>query len=68
MRSSKNIAQVKKLSTTKLYNFSSTTTFVLVVSPFEVILKIQISNSRDSYIIFLEKMNSNEKVFNHKVA
>jgi uncharacterized protein involved in tolerance to divalent cations len=58
---------MKKLSTTKLHNFSSITTFVLVVSPFEVILKIPISNSRDSYITFVEKMNSNEKVFNYKV-
>jgi hypothetical protein len=68
MYSSKNIAQMEKLSTTKLHNFSSIRTFVLVVSPFEVILKIQISNLRDLYIIFLEKMNSNEKVFNCKVA
>jgi len=58
---------MKKLLTTKLHNFSRSTTFVLVVSPFEDILKIQISNLRNSNIIFLDKMISNEKVVNYKV-
>jgi hypothetical protein len=44
--------QMKKLPTTKLYNFSRSTTFVLVVSPSEVIQKIQISSVRNSNIIF----------------
>ena len=57
-----------KLSTTKLHNFSRFTTFVLVVFPFEVILKIQNSNLRNSNIVFLDKMTSNEKVGNYKVV
>ena len=59
---------MKKLSTTKLHNFSRSTTFVLVVSSFEVILKIQISNLRNSNIVFLDKMSANEKVVNYKVV
>ena len=43
---------MKKLSTTKLHNFSRSTTFILVISPFEDILKIQISNFRNSNIHF----------------
>jgi hypothetical protein len=59
---------MKKLSTTKLHNFSRSTTLVLVVSSFEVILKIQNSKSRNSNIVFLDKMISNEKVVNYKVV
>ena len=59
---------MKKLSTIKLHNFSRSIIFVWVVSPFEVILKIQISNLRNSNIVFLDKMTSNEKVVNYKVV
>jgi hypothetical protein len=53
---------MKKLSTTKLHNFSRSTTFVLVVSPFQVILKIQMSNLKNLNIVFLDKMTSNKKL------
>ena len=59
---------MKKLSNIKLHNFLRSTTFVLVVSAFEVILKIQILNLRNSNIVFLDKMTSNEKVVNYKVV
>jgi hypothetical protein len=39
--------QMKNLSTTKFYNFSISTTFILVVSPSEVVYKIWISNLRN---------------------
>ena len=58
---------MKRLSTTKLHNFSRSTTLVLVISPFEDILKIQISKFRNSNIVFLDKMISNQKVVNYKV-
>ena len=58
---------MKKLSTTKLHNFLRSTTFVLVVSPFEVILKIQILHLRNSNIVFLDKMTSNEKLSTTKL-
>jgi hypothetical protein len=53
---------MKRLSTTKLHNFFRSTTFVLVVSPFEVILKIQFLNLINSNIVFLDKMTTNEEV------
>ena len=53
--------QMKKLSTTKFYNFSRSTTFILIVSPSEVVYKIWISNLRNSNVVFLDKMNSNKK-------
>ena len=59
---------MKKLSTTKLHNFSRSTTFVLVISPFDDILKIQISNLRNLKVVLLDKMTLNEKVVNYKVA
>ena len=59
---------MKKLSTTKLHNFSRSTAFVLVISPFEDILKIQILNFRNSNIVFFDKMISNQKVVNYKVS
>ena len=59
---------MKKLSTTKLHNFSISTTFDMVISPFEDILKIEILNLRNSNIVFLDKMTSNEKVVNYKVV
>ena len=58
---------MKKLSTTKLRNFSRSTTFLLVVSPFEVILKIQILNFRNLNIVFLDKITSNEKLSTTKL-
>jgi len=44
--------KMKMFSTTKLYNFSISTTFVLVVSQSEVVLKIRISNMRNPNVIF----------------
>jgi hypothetical protein len=58
---------MKKLSTTKFYNFSGSITFILVVSPSEVIWKIPISNLRNSNVVFRDKMISNEKTVNYKV-
>ena len=57
----------EKLSTIKFYNFSRSTTFILVVSPSEVTYKIWISNLRNSNVVFYDKMISNEKVVNYKV-
>jgi hypothetical protein len=55
------------LSTTKFYNFLRSTTFVLLISPSEDILKIQILNLRNSNKVFHEKMTSNKKVVNYKL-
>ena len=41
----------KKFSTTKLYNFLRSTTFILIVSPSEVVWKIQILNLRNSNVV-----------------
>ena len=54
------LIQMKKLSTTKFYNFLRFTTFILVVSPSEVTYKIWISNLRNSNVVFHDKMISNE--------
>ena len=62
------LIQIKKLSTTKFYNFSRSTTFILVVSPSDVTYKIWISNLRKSNVVFHDKMISNEKVINYKVS
>jgi hypothetical protein len=43
------------------------TTFILVIYPFKEFSKTQISNFRNSNIVFLYKMISNEKVINCKV-
>ena len=53
---------MEKLSTKKFHNFSRSTTFILIVSPFEVIWKIYISNLRNSNVVFLDKMISNKKL------
>jgi hypothetical protein len=58
----------EKLSTTKFHNFSRSTTFILVVSPSEVIYKIWISNLKNADVVFHDKMISNEKVINYKVS
>jgi hypothetical protein len=58
---------MKKLSTIKFYNFLRFITFVLVVSPSKVIQKVQILNLRNSNVVFLGKMISNEKVVNYQV-
>jgi hypothetical protein len=59
---------MKRLSTTKLRNFSISTTFVWVISLFVDILKIKISNLKNSNIVFFDKMISTEKVVNYKVV
>jgi hypothetical protein len=53
---------MKKLLRTKLYNSSRSTILVLILYPYEVVLKVQILNVRNSNITFLEWMISNEKV------
>ena len=58
---------MKKLSTTKFHNLSRSTTFILVVSPSEEVWKIQVLNLRNSNVVFLDKMISNEKVVKYKV-
>ena len=58
---------MKMLPTTKLFNFSRSTTFIFTVSPSEVVWKIQISNLRNSNVVFHGKMISNENIFNYKV-
>ena len=62
-----NRSQIERLSTIKLYKFLRFTTFILVVSPSEIVWKIQILNLRHSNVISLDKMISNEKVVNYKV-
>jgi hypothetical protein len=53
---------MKKLSTTKLHNILGSTTFILVVSPSEVIYKILISNLINLNVVFDDKMILNEKL------
>ena len=60
--------QMKKLSTTKFYNFSRSTTFILVFTLSEVVYQVWISNFRNSNVVFHDKMISNEKVVNYKVS
>ena len=57
-----------KVVNNKVYNFSTSTTFILVVSPSDVTYKIWISNLRNSNIVFNDKMILNEKVINYKVS
>jgi hypothetical protein len=57
-----------KFSTTKFHNFWRSTTFILVVSPSEVVYKIWISHLRNSNVVNVDKMISNEKVVNYKVS
>jgi hypothetical protein len=58
----------KKLSTTKFHNISRSTTFILVISPSEVVYKIWILNLRNLNVVFHDKMISNEKVVKYKVS
>ena len=51
-----------------MYNFFGSTAFILVVSLSEVVWKIQISNLRNSNIVFLDKMISNQKIVNYNVS
>ena len=60
--------QINKLSTIKFHNFSRSTTFILIVSPSEVVYKIWISNLRNSNVVFVDKMISNKKVVDYKVS
>jgi hypothetical protein len=55
------------LSTTKFHDFSRSATFILVVSPSEVVYKIWISNFRNSNVVFVD-MISNQKVVDYKVS
>jgi len=59
---------MEKLSTTKFHNFSRSATFILLVSPSDVIYKIYVSNLRNSNVVFDDKMISNEKIINYKVS
>ena len=56
----------EKLTPIKLYKFSRSITFILVVSPFKVVYKIWIPNLRNSNVVFLDKMISNQKVINYR--
>jgi hypothetical protein len=56
------------LSTTKLYNFLRSTTFILIISSPEVVYKNLISNLKTSNEFFYGKMISNQKVVNYKVS
>jgi hypothetical protein len=58
----------EKNSTIKFYNFLRSTTFILIISAFEVVYKIWISNLRNSNVVFHDKMISNQKVINYKVS
>ena len=62
------LIQMKKLSTTKFYDFLRSTTFILIVSPSEVTYKIWISNLKNSNVVLHDKMISNKKVINYKVS
>lgn len=55
---------MKRLSTTMLHNVLRVTTFVLIVSPSDVFLKIQILNFSSVDIILFGQMIQNEKVVN----
>jgi hypothetical protein len=52
------------LSNTKFYNFLIHTTFILVVFPFDVVLKIRFFLNLD--VVFIDKMTSNQNVANYK--
>jgi hypothetical protein len=56
------------LSTTKLYNFLRSTTFILIISSPEVVYKNLISNLKTSNEFSYGKMISNQKVVNYKVS
>ena len=61
------------ISNQKIVNYNvsylfGSTTFILVVSPSEVIYKIWISNFKNSNVIFIDKMISNQKVVNYRVS
>jgi hypothetical protein len=51
-----------------VYNFMWSTTIMSGVSPFKVVYEIWISNLRDSNIVFVDNMISNNKVVNYKVS
>jgi hypothetical protein len=57
----------KNLSTIKLHNFMTSTSFILVLSSFEVVYKILFSNLKTSNIFFYGKMISNQNIVNYKV-
>ena len=61
------------ISNQKIVNYNvsylfGSTTFILVVSPSEVIYKIWISNLRDSNVVLYDKMILNQKVVNYIVS
>jgi hypothetical protein len=60
--------QTIMLSTTKLYNFLRSTTFILIISSPEVVYKNLISNLKTSNEFSYGKMISNQKVVNYKVS
>jgi hypothetical protein len=60
--------QTKTLSTTKFQSFSRPTTFLLVGFPFEVVFEIQILIFlKNSKIVSVDNMTSNENVANYKI-
>jgi hypothetical protein len=54
--------------TIKLHNFSRSISSILIVSTFEAIYKILISNLKTSHEFFNDKMISNQKIVNYKVS
>jgi len=50
---------MKKLSTTKFYNFLGSTIFIFIVCPSEIVFKIQISYFWNSNVVFFDKITSN---------
>jgi len=53
--------QIKKLLTTKFYNFLGSTIFIYGVSPSEVVYKIWILNLRNSNVVFAWQDDSKTK-------
>jgi multisubunit Na+/H+ antiporter MnhE subunit len=52
----------------KLHNFSRFTSSILIVSTFEAVYKIWISNLKTSRELLNDKMISNQKIVNYKVS
>jgi hypothetical protein len=55
--------QIKNLSATKFHNFSRSTTFMLGVSPFEVVSKFEFQIREFQTEFFIDKMTLNKKSY-----
>jgi hypothetical protein len=56
------------LSTIEVFNFSISTTSILIVYQSETVYKIWISNLKTSNEFFYDKMISNQKIVTYKVS